>query len=135
MTELYSRIPQVKKMIDNGFEANLLEATIEWHAGVVEDMLVGDRGGRSYRIPGTGRTYRASLPGEPPASRTGALRSSYQFRTRNTINGLVGEVGSPLEYAVHLEYGTKRMAPRPHLMPAYHSREKQIKRALGRNIL
>jgi hypothetical protein len=113
-------------------EARVLEAIMEWHAGVVEDMLVGDRYGNEYRIPGSNRTYRASRPGEPPATVTGRLRSSYRFRTFNRGNEIVGEVGSPLDYAVYLEYGTKYMEPRPHLLPAYYSREQRIKEALSR---
>lgn len=111
-------------------EERMLEAIMEWHAGVVEDMLVGDRTGREYRIPGSTRTYRASNPFEPPASPTGRLRSSYRFRTYETPRELVGEVGSPLDYAEYLERGTRRMAPRPHLLPAYYSRESNIKDAL-----
>lgn len=130
-----SSIDKAIHQIEGGFEENLLAATMEWHAGVVEDMLVGDRSGREYRIPGSTRTYRASMPGEAPATRTGALRNSYRFRTRNTTSGLVGEVGSYLDYAVYLENGTKRMAPRPHLLPAYYKREKEIKRILRRVVI
>lgn len=119
-------------MIGEKAESNLLEATMEWHSGVVEDMLVGERYGKEYRIPGSRRTYRASNPNEPPATRTGALRSSYRFRVVEQGNSLVGEVGSPLDYSVYLEYGTRRMAPRPHLLPAYYSRETPIKDILTR---
>lgn len=113
-------------------EDNLLHAIMEWHGGVVEDMLVGDRQGREYRIPGANRTYRASRPGEAPATQTGRLRSSYQFRIRDNGNEKIAEVGSPLDYAVYLEKGTRRMAPRPHLLPGYYSREGRIKDALTR---
>lgn len=113
-------------------EEKLLEGMMEWHAGIVEDMLVGDRQGRWYRIPGSTRKYRASRPFEAPASPTGRLRSSYQYRVTSSRNAKIGEVGSPLDYAVYLEYGTKRMKPRPHVLPAYYSREKQILNALTR---
>lgn len=123
------------RALDDAQENRLLEAVTEWHAGVVEDMLTGTRSGREYRIPGSSRTYRASRPGEAPATVTGRLRSSYQFRVREDGGKKVGEVGSPLDYALYLEKGTKRMAPRPHLVPAYYKREDNIKSALQREWL
>ena len=103
-------------------------------------VLRGQRHGRIYTVPGTGsmkynkkthkatityKKYTASAPGEPPAVRTGAFRMSWRPKvyidytgdhytaisqvesTQRTDNGthLLGEV---------LEYGTSRMAPRPH---------------------
>ena len=73
--------------------------------------------GKFYVVNGIKR--QASAPGEPPAPQTGALRRS------------VGVQGTPLEnskevtlrmkplkeYAVHLEYGTKYMDPRPFIAP------------------
>ena len=123
------------RALDDAQENRLLEAVTQWHAGVVEDMLTGTRSGREYRIPGSSRTYRASRPGEAPATVTGRLRSSYQFRVREEGGNKVGEVGSPLDYALYLEKGTKRMAPRPHLVPAYYKREDNIKSALQREWL
>lgn len=123
------------RALDDAQENRLLEAVTEWHAGVVEDMLTGTRSGREYRIPGSSRTYRASRPGEAPATVTGRLRSSFQFRVREEGGKKVGEVGSPLDYALYLEKGTKRMAPRPHLVPAYYKREDNIKSALQREWL
>lgn len=134
-SRMKNRSERVIRIIGEVHEERLLEATMEWHAGVVEDMLVGNRYGREYRIPGTNRTYRASRPGEPPATATGRLRSSYQFRIAGGGTDLVGEVGSPLDYAVYLENGTRRMEPRPHLLPAYYSRESRIKDILSREWL
>jgi hypothetical protein len=53
-------------------------------------VLRGQRHGRRYKIPntglkgkrGTGRYYTASKPGEPPAVRTGVLRSSWRATLR-----------------------------------------------------
>ncbi len=123
---------QTISALEDAQEARLREATMEWHAGVVEDMLTGTRSGRAYRIPGSTRTYRASRPGEAPATVTGRLRSSYQFRVREEGGKKIGEVGSPLDYALYLEKGTRRMAPRPHLVPAFYKRENAIKDALQR---
>lgn len=95
-------------------EARLLAASMEWHKGVVK-LLRGNKSGRVYPVPGTNRTYRASKPGESPATRLGDLRTSYRFLVQNNE----GLVGSPLHYAYKLEKGTRKMAPRPHLKKAF----------------
>ena len=59
--------------------------------------------------------HRASAPGEAPAIDTGnLLNSGYHKMTGPTE----GEVGFGAEYAVYLEMGSVRMAPRPFLGPA-----------------
>lgn len=105
-------------------------------------VLRGQRSGRRYRIPATGPNrcrkhrdqatgrmvsgvyYTASAPGEAPANRTGAFRTSWQQRVYaeesahelvvhtvlesndRTKNGkLIGDM---------LEKGTSRMKPRPY---------------------
>lgn len=120
-----------RRMQDTG-QKNLQAATVEWYNGIVQDQLTGSRSGRSYRIPGTKKRYTASKPGQAPASRTGTLRSSYRFQISRRGGDPVGEVGSPEEYALYLEKGTDRMAPRPHVQPAYKGREGPIKAHLGR---
>lgn len=58
----------------------------------------------------------ASTPGEPPHKRTGNLLSRIDHEFDN--DGLVGRVGSNLDYARFLELGTEKMEPRPYLRPA-----------------
>lgn len=69
--------------------------------------------------PGSGEARRqggaASAPGEPPAPDTGALRGSIAVAWQD--DGTV-RVGSGLEYAPMLEYGTATIEPRPHARPA-----------------
>jgi hypothetical protein len=69
--------------------------------------------------PGEGRLYtrgtvqhRASKPGDPPAVDTGRYRASW--RHRMDADGMSGELFTEVEYGPHLEYGTRRMAARPH---------------------
>lgn len=61
-------------------------------------------------------TNRASAPGQPPAPDTAYLRNSigYELTTETT-----SEVGTPVEYAQPLEFGTTRIAPRPFMRPSY----------------
>lgn len=90
----------------------------------VMTTLRGQRSGRIYRVPNTKRRYQASAPGEAPANRTGAYRMSWQPSTYvSEMSGeltVTSQVGS--NYRVNgkilsemLEYGTGKMAPRPHV--------------------
>lgn len=88
---------------------------VEYRRTLAEEVLVGQRSGRMYRVPGTNRMYRASRPGEPPASRTGDLRRSYKVGNLEEHAGRVQvKVGSALDYAEYLEHNMNR----EHLEPA-----------------
>lgn len=69
---------------------------------------------------GKGRTvYGAfpSAPGEPPHKQTGRLRASVAYEVDEAT--LTGRVGTNVEYARHLELGTRRgLAARPWLRRA-----------------
>lgn len=49
---------------------------------------------------------------------TGRLRSSINTGLHVDSEGLVAVVGTDVEYAVHIEYGTSKMAPQAFLRPA-----------------
>jgi hypothetical protein len=73
------------------------------------------------RGPKTGNTYTrgniehtASAPGEAPATDTGTLASSVYFDNTGKMSATIG---SRLAYAYYLEYGTKKIAPRPVWQP------------------
>lgn len=80
------------------------------------------------RKRGTGRTYTASAPGEPPAVRTGAYAAAWQVspavvRGDKVMAAAVND--RKTEDDAHfigeiLEFGTNdgRIAPRPHIRPA-----------------
>lgn len=68
--------------------------------------------------PGRGRQYgghRASAPGDPPATDTGRLINSIAWERESA---LVRRVGTNVEYAPGLEYGNRRVAPRPFMRVA-----------------
>lgn len=83
-------------------------------------VLRGQGGGRRYRVPGTGASYTASAPGQPPAVRTGAYRSSYvpraEQKSGNVYRSLIesGLSVNGWNLGNLLENGTSKMAPRPH---------------------
>lgn len=73
-----------------------------------------DRGPKSGRIYGN---HQASAPGQTPATDSGGLVKSINWRIFN--RGLSAEVGSNIFYAPFLEEGTSKMDARPWLQPAY----------------
>lgn len=73
---------------------------------------------------GTGRRYGkhiASAPGEPPAPDKGNLRDKWHEQTLAAPNGkgngirVTMRMKSKMFYQKFLEFGTRRMAPRPHV--------------------
>lgn len=76
---------------------------------IVKAIQNGPATGRTYRLKNPTRTHRASAPGEAPMTDTGALVRSIKI---DTAPGMA-MVGSQLAYAAYLEYGTRKMAPRP----------------------
>lgn len=60
-------------------------------------------------------THRSSAPGEAPASDTGGLISSMYFKQKTKLST---EIGSRLPYSYWLEFGTKKIKPRPAWVPA-----------------
>jgi HK97 gp10 family phage protein len=61
---------------------------------------------------------------------TGNLRNSIQTDVES--DGLTAHVGTGVEYAAYVEFGTRRMAPRPYLAPAAEAVRAQIGRLVRR---
>lgn len=97
-------------------------------------MMVANDAKRSIaRGPKTGRIYtrrgvehQASAPGEPPATDTGALIASIVSDATVEGSKVLGHVEARAPYAVHLEYGTRKMAARPFLTPAIERNRRRI---------
>ena len=60
-------------------------------------------------------THQASAPGQAPATDTGFLVSSIYNEDRGYLSKAIG---SRLEYAFYLEFGTRKIAARPSWVPA-----------------
>ena len=60
-------------------------------------------------------SHQASAPGQAPATDTGFLVTSINFKQ---VDRLTAEVVSRLDYASYLEFGTKKIAKRPAWIPA-----------------
>lgn len=67
-----------------------------------------------------------SRPGQPPHVLTGRLRQSITHDVRRDGSTFIGRVGTNVEYARHLELGTRKMAPRPYLRPALLRERKRL---------
>lgn len=72
--------------------------------------------GREYpRGKNGAKVHRASAPGEAPATDTGTLVSSIYNEDRGKY---ARAIGSRLDYAYYLEFGTFKMDKRPSWIPA-----------------
>lgn len=88
-------------------------------------MSAASHSGRKY-----GR-HRASAPGETPAVDTGNLVNSIKSQlVESTDMTALANVGTGVEYAEWLEFGTSRMKPRPYMRPAIDNNENKIVEAI-----
>ena len=93
-------------------ERRVNDAVMETAANIEAEVKI-----RISQGPATGRLYtrggvahQASAPGEAPMSDTGTLVGSVYHQKEGNLRATAG---SRLSYAVYLEYGTTKMAPRP----------------------
>lgn len=71
----------------------------------------------------SGKFHVPSAPGEPPNEDTGTLRSHIET---TQVAPLRVEVSSNAPYAVALEAGTSKMAPRPYMGPATRNKRAEV---------
>lgn len=127
---LISNFAQVTEAVGAAMQGRVVQACHEVRNEWMR-TLSGARSGKRYRVPGAKRWYTASAPGQAPAQATGRLRQSIRVMPRFGWRGAQARVGTPLEYAVYLEYGTRYMDPRPHLRVSYERARPAIRRILG----
>lgn len=79
--------------------------------------------------------YRASKPGDPPTVQTGTLRRSVQI-DRSGIGALnpSARVGTGRRYGFWLEFGTRRIKPRPWMRPTYSKTRRPAQEAIATRI-
>lgn len=102
----------------NGRLARGLNVRAEGLRSEIYSALEQSQHGRGRHYPGNPR--RSSAPGDPPARQTGRLQESIAVLQRATPQLLEAAVGPRPQaftrtapYPVFLEFGTRRMAPRP----------------------
>lgn len=96
------------------------------------DTLERNRVGRGIHY--AGNRNPSSAPGDPPARQTGRLQESIAITRRATANdpyALVGPRPPAFQgfdpYPVFLEYGTRRMAPRPFVRPSVATLKRKLR--------
>ena len=126
-----SNLDKIRNDLFGSIEQRISRATLHLHGKLII-KLSGSRSGRWYKLPHSrkgkmkGQKWQASASGQAPAVRYGDLRTSYEFKVTGSGADTVGVVGSPLEYAVWLEKGTRRMGKRPHLRKTYNEEKKEM---------
>jgi len=121
--------------------ADVVRAMIEQYGAAVDkgvqDLVkaaafgaITDVKKRIQSPPKTGRIYtrgsishQASADGEAPATDTGTLVSSIFFEQPSKYQA---KIGSRLDYAFYLEYGTMMMRPRPSWVHAADTARKNL---------
>lgn len=103
---LIARLRQVGEVAEKGGMKGMVAGAV-FATNAIKASLSLPHSGPIY---GRGRNP-ASLPGEPPALQSGALRASYRWWPAGSKSLFIG---SDDPKAPYLEYGTGRMAPRPH---------------------
>jgi HK97 gp10 family phage protein len=103
-------------------------------AGDIEENVL-----RKKTNPGP-RYANPSLPGNPPAVRTGQLANrmapsnASDFQSTRKPTEIRAVVFNDAPYAIFLEFGTRFMAARPFLLPSMTKRKNRYKKILGEEI-
>ena len=101
--------------------------TIMVHSTAVKKIQTGPKTGNIYTKENPTREHQASREGEAPATDTGRLVSSLQWR----VDRDGGAVYSQLDYAGELEFGTPEVAARPFLFPSLEEHAPYFRRELA----
>jgi HK97 gp10 family phage protein len=101
-----------ERLLDRAINATALEVI----SSVRRKIQRGPKTGIVYEKIKPKRTHRASAPGQPPATDMGALASRGNYYIRR--GKMSATIGSNLAYAAYLEFGTRRIKPRPAWVPA-----------------
>lgn len=65
------------------------------------------------------RRHIPSPPGSPPNADTGRLSASYTTSLQIAGPRIAARIVAGVRYALWLEFGTRKMQPRPHLLPRF----------------
>lgn len=120
----FNRIPAIQASIRPTVSQVVRKTAHDVEANVKLEMRA-PKSGRLYRR-GSG-THQASAPGQAPAVDFGQLINSIQVENVSELTSLVG---TNTEYAMALEYGSRRVAPRPVWRPVIEKMRKPFIEAL-----
>lgn len=124
---LKSYVPSIIKKLDD------LTQFTEHLGADLQDLIKAqlDNGVGSGKVyEHDSHTHRASSPGQPPKSDTGALSKSVTSKKTGTGQS---ELRIKSDYAALLEYGSSTIRPRPFVAPAVNELKKKVDKKLKDN--
>lgn len=84
--------------------------------------------GTYYKKYNPDRMHIASAPGQPPNTDTGRLAGSIRAVMSGTPTAYVDALA---DYAVHLEFGTRKMSARPFMTPAVEAERDKYRKGIN----
>lgn len=122
MEQLTKRLETLDDSVKLEVRKALKKSALKVEGTAKIDIQRGAKTGEVYNRGG--RLHQSSQEGQAPATDTGRLVGSI---THNIMDsGLTAIVGSDVEYAIHLEFGTRHLGARPWLHPALEKSRKDI---------
>lgn len=103
----FNHIPRISASI-RPKASQVVRATAHGIEGDIKNAMRSPKSGRVYRRGG--RSHQASAPGEAPAVDMGQLINSIQV---TNVSELTSVIGTNVRHAIPLEFGSRKMAPRP----------------------
>lgn len=131
LDRIQNALPAVQKSIESELAKALFASAKHVEAEAKRSITAGGKTGRVYKRRTV--THQASAAGEAPASDTGRLVNSIN----SYLNGLTSFVIAGrgiVNYATHLEFGTRKMAARPFMFPALEKSKDWIRERLSKAV-
>jgi len=121
---VYNNVPKITAAMPGKVRA-VIEKTLKNIDETVKESMREEKSGATY-VRG-GKVHIASAPGEPPAIDTGVLVNSLFYRMENNYLGIYG---TNELHGLVLEFGGRKVAPRPWLKPALDANRDSFERAM-----
>jgi len=122
LDKIIKQLEKVPEKQDKALVEALGTSVLMVHSTAVKSIAEHQSSGATYKRGSVEHT--ASKPGFPPNSDTGNLIKGIRWDVNSSK--VVGVVGTNVKYGAWLEFGTKDIAPRPWLLPAYIKNLKNI---------
>lgn len=112
---------------DSGFDPDNAQETFEKMLSTADSRLLAVMTQAGWETEKEAKRY-------VPVDTTN-LRDSIESRTQPQRNTILTEVGTNVEYAPHVEYGTRKMAAQPYLRPAVDEVSSKLERRIRMAVL
>lgn len=123
---VYKKIRDLDNLTKRAIRQGWFRLGDDWRRTANRQILAKDKTGKVYRVRGPSgrrRRHRSSSEGQSHANIRGKLRRSLGWKVRGSSELEVGYgvSGQAPEYGEYLEFGTRRMKPRPSIQNAIRS--------------